>query len=152
MTTAIQPEVPEGRDADAAQSAYPAGTRPVFAPGAQVRIRHEQWLVKSVSESRDGLMVEVSGVSSFVRGTDAIFYSGLDVIEVLDPRKTELVPDETSKHAKRVSTWRRSSARPRCRRPSTASPSPTPSSWTGSSISCAPPSWPCPCAIRSPGC
>ncbi|GAA0285799.1 DEAD/DEAH box helicase [Streptomyces polychromogenes] len=100
MTTAIQPEVPEGRDADAAQSAYRAGTRPVFAPGAQVRIRHEQWLVKSVSESRDGLMVEVSGVSSFVRGTDAIFYSGLDVIEVLDPRKTELVPDETSKHAK----------------------------------------------------
>ncbi|MEW5626565.1 DEAD/DEAH box helicase [Streptomyces hydrogenans] len=100
MTTAMQPEVPEGRDADPAQSAYPAGARPVFAPGAQVRIRHEQWLVKSVSESRDGLMVEVSGVSSFVRGTDAVFYSGLDAIEVLDPRKTQLVPDETSKHAK----------------------------------------------------
>ncbi|MFI8342812.1 DEAD/DEAH box helicase [Streptomyces sp. NPDC085639] len=100
MTTAMQPEVPEGRDADLAQSAYPAGARPVFAPGAQVRIRHEQWLVKSVSESRDGLMVEVSGVSSFVRGTDATFYSGLDVIEVLDPRKTRLVPDDTSKHAK----------------------------------------------------
>ncbi|WP_411072971.1 DEAD/DEAH box helicase [Streptomyces sp. cmx-4-25] len=100
MTTAMQPEVPEGRDADPAQSAYPAGARPVFAPGAQVRIRHEQWLVKSVSESRDGLMVEVSGVSSFVRGTDAIFYSDLDVIEVLDPRKTRLVPDDTSKHAK----------------------------------------------------
>ncbi|MFV5992722.1 DEAD/DEAH box helicase [Streptomyces sp. NPDC056231] len=100
MTTAMQPEVPEGRDADEAQSAYPAGARPAFAPGAQVRIRHEQWLVKSVSGSRDGLMVEASGVSSFVRGTDAIFYSGLDVIEVLDPRKTQLVPDETSKHAK----------------------------------------------------
>ncbi|MFD5766691.1 DEAD/DEAH box helicase [Streptomyces sp. NPDC127049] len=100
MTTAMQPEVPEGRDADPAQSAYPAGARPVFAPGAQVRIRHEQWLVKSVSESRDGLMVEVSGVSSFVRGTDAVFYSNLDAIEVLDPRKTRLVPDETSKHAK----------------------------------------------------
>ncbi|MFC8896948.1 DEAD/DEAH box helicase [Streptomyces cinereoruber] len=100
VTTAMQPEVPEGRDADPAQSAYPAGARPVFAPGAQVRIRHEQWLVKSVSESCDGLMVEVSGVSSFVRGTDAIFYSGLDVIEVLDPRKTRLVPDDTSKHAK----------------------------------------------------
>ncbi|XXZ48073.1 SNF2-related protein [Streptomyces cavourensis] len=100
MTTAMQPEVPEGRDADPAQSVHPAGARPVFAPGAQVRIRHEQWLVKSVSGSRDGLMVEVSGVSSFVRGTDAIFYSGLDVIEVLDPRKTRLVPDDTSKHAK----------------------------------------------------
>ncbi|MFI8768906.1 DEAD/DEAH box helicase [Streptomyces sp. NPDC053792] len=100
MTTAMQSEVPEGRDAAPAQSAYPAGARPAFAPGAQVRIRHEQWLVKSVSESRDGLMVEVSGVSSFVRGTDAIFYSGLDVIEVLDPRKTQLRPDDTSKHAK----------------------------------------------------
>ncbi|TVL91037.1 DEAD/DEAH box helicase [Streptomyces sp. SAJ15] len=100
MTTSMQPEVPEGRDVDPAQSAYPAGARPVFAPGAQVRIRDEQWLVKSVAESRDGLMVKVSGVSSFVRGTDAVFYSGLDRIEVLDPRKTRLVPDETSKHAK----------------------------------------------------
>lgn len=100
MTTAMQPEVPEARDADAEQSAYPAGARPIFAPGAQVRIRHEQWLVKSVADSRDGLMVEVSGVSPFVRGTDAVFYSGLDLIEVLDPRKTQLVPDDTSKHAK----------------------------------------------------
>ncbi|MCX4775152.1 DEAD/DEAH box helicase [Streptomyces sp. NBC_01285] len=100
MTTAMQPEVPEGRDAEPAQSAYPTGTSPVFAPGAQVRIRHEQWLVKSVSESRDGFMVEVSGVSSFVRGTDAVFYSGLDAIKVLDPRKTRLEPDGTSKHAK----------------------------------------------------
>jgi ERCC4-related helicase len=96
----MQPEVPEARDADAEQSAYPAGARPVFAPGAQVRIRDEQWLVKSVAESRDGLMVEVSGVSPFVRGTDAVFYSGLDQIDVLDPRKTRLVPDDTSKHAK----------------------------------------------------
>jgi ERCC4-related helicase len=100
VTTAMQPEVPEGRDADAAPAQYPAGAKPVFAPGAHVRIRDEQWLVKSVSPSRDGLMVEVSGVSSFVRGTDAVFYSGLDHIEVLDPRKTRLVPDDTSKHAK----------------------------------------------------
>lgn len=71
-----------------------------FAPGAQVRIREEQWLVKSVAESRDGLMVEVSGVSPFVRGTDAVFYSGLDQIDVLDPRKTKLRPDDTSRHAK----------------------------------------------------
>lgn len=100
MTTAMQPEVPEARDADATESAYPAGARPAFAPGAQVRIRDEQWLVKSVAESRDGLMVEVSGVSAFVRGTDAVFYSDLDQIDVLDPRKTRLVPDDTSKHAK----------------------------------------------------
>jgi hypothetical protein len=29
-----------------------------------------------------------------------VFYSGLDHIEVLDPRKTRLKPDDTSKHAK----------------------------------------------------
>ncbi|MEI5135297.1 SNF2-related protein [Streptomyces libani] len=101
MTTAMQPaEVPEPRDADPAPPPYPTGAKPVLAPGAQVRIRDEQWLVKSVSESRDGLMVEVSGVSAFVRSTDAVFYSGLDQIDVLDPRKTRLVPDDTSKHAK----------------------------------------------------
>ncbi|GAA0965360.1 DEAD/DEAH box helicase [Actinocorallia libanotica] len=100
MTTAIQPEVPEARDADAARSTHPAGAGPGFAPGVQVRIRDEQWLVKSVADSRDGLMVEVSGVSSFVRGTDAVFYSDLDQIDVLDPRRTRLVPDDTSKHAK----------------------------------------------------
>ncbi|MFD8150157.1 DEAD/DEAH box helicase [Streptomyces sp. NPDC059720] len=100
MTTATQPEVPEAQGADAARSAHSAGARPVFAPGAQVRVRDEQWLVKSVAESADGLMVEVSGVSPFVRGTDAVFYSGLDQIDVLDPRKTRLVPDDTSKHAK----------------------------------------------------
>lgn len=101
MTTAMQPEVPEARgDADPAQPASPDDAKPAFAPGTQVRIRDEQWLVKSVAESRDGLLVEVSGVSPFVRGTDAAFYSGLDQIEGLDPRKTRLVPDDTSKHAK----------------------------------------------------
>ncbi|MEY9937028.1 DEAD/DEAH box helicase [Streptacidiphilus sp. MAP5-3] len=79
---------------------FPAGSKPAFAAGAQVRIRDEQWLVKSVSESHDGLMVEVSGVSAFVRGTDAVFYEDLDQIDVLDPRRTRLVADETSKHAK----------------------------------------------------
>ncbi|MFE7113833.1 DEAD/DEAH box helicase [Streptomyces sp. NPDC057654] len=97
MTTAKQPEIPEARDGAPAAS---PGTKAAFAPGAQVRVRDEQWLVKSVGESRDGLMLEVSGVSPFVRGTDAVFYEGLDQIDVLDPRRTRLVPDDTSKHAK----------------------------------------------------
>ncbi|MFD8784306.1 DEAD/DEAH box helicase [Kitasatospora sp. NPDC059599] len=98
MTTAPLPD--DSAAGTAEDSHFPAGAKPTFAPGAQVRIRDEQWLVKSVTESRDGLMVEVSGVSSFVRGTDAVFYQGLDQIDVLDPRKTDLVEDETSKHAK----------------------------------------------------
>ncbi|MEV0524010.1 DEAD/DEAH box helicase [Streptomyces sp. NPDC050439] len=97
MSTATSPELPQARDEEVHAA---AGVRPAFAPGAQVRIRDEQWLVKSVDESRDGLILEVSGVSSFVRGTDAVFYSGLDQIDVLDPRRTRLVPDETAKHAK----------------------------------------------------
>ncbi|MFE7634063.1 DEAD/DEAH box helicase [Kitasatospora sp. NPDC057518] len=98
MTTAPLPD--DSAAGTAEDSHFPPGAKPTFAPGAQVRIRDEQWLVKSVTESRDGLMVEVSGVSSFVRGTDAVFYQGLDQIDVLDPRKTDLVEDETSKHAK----------------------------------------------------
>ncbi|MFM9369906.1 DEAD/DEAH box helicase [Streptomyces sp. Da 82-17] len=89
--------MPEARNG--AQAASP-GTKAAFAPGAQVRVRDEQWLVKSVDESHDGLMIEVSGVSPFVRGTDAVFYQDLDQIDVLDPRRTRLVPDDTSKHAK----------------------------------------------------
>ncbi|MEN2423593.1 SNF2-related protein [Streptomyces rimosus] len=97
MTTGKQPEMPEARDVAPAAS---PGTKAALAPGAQVRVRDEQWLVKSVDESRDGLMLEVSGVSPFVRGTDAVFYEDLDQIDVLDPRRTRLVPDDTSKHAK----------------------------------------------------
>ncbi|MET9994207.1 DEAD/DEAH box helicase [Streptomyces mutabilis] len=81
--------------------ARPAGGAVSYAPGAQVRIRDEQWLVRKVAPTaRDGWMVEVTGVSSFVRGTDAVFYSLLDDIQVLDPRKTELVPDGSPNHRK----------------------------------------------------
>ncbi|WP_245588724.1 DEAD/DEAH box helicase [Actinoalloteichus caeruleus] len=73
-----------------------------YAPGAQVRIRDEQWLVKKVSNTRhDGWMLEVTGVSPFVRGTDAVFYEKLEKpsgIEVLDPRKTRLVADDSPNH------------------------------------------------------
>ncbi|MCX5206869.1 DEAD/DEAH box helicase [Streptomyces sp. NBC_00237] len=100
MTTAMQPEVPEASNAELERNGSSASLRPTFAPGAQVRIRDEQWLVKSVEESRDGLMVEVSGVSPFVRGTDSVFYAGLDQIDVLDPRRTRLVADDTARHAK----------------------------------------------------
>ncbi|MEW1599443.1 SNF2-related protein [Streptomyces sp. NPDC093808] len=43
-------------------------------------------------------MVEVTGVSSFVRGMDATFYDRLDVVQELDPRETELVPDDSPNH------------------------------------------------------
>ncbi|MET7533525.1 SNF2-related protein [Streptomyces goshikiensis] len=70
-----------------------------YAPGAQVLIRDELWLVRNCKDTKlDGWMVEVTGISSFVRGTDAVFYSLLDHIQVLDPRETRLVPDDSPNH------------------------------------------------------
>ncbi|MFF4521298.1 SNF2-related protein [Streptomyces bluensis] len=43
-------------------------------------------------------MVEVTGVSPFVRGRDAVFYDRLDVVQRLDPSETELVPDDSPNH------------------------------------------------------
>ncbi|WP_225631672.1 DEAD/DEAH box helicase [Streptomyces solaniscabiei] len=79
----------------------PRSRRPRFAPGSQVLVRDEQWLVKKVEPTRyDGWMVEASGVSSLVRGMDAVFYEKLDYIEPIDPDKTRLVPDPSPNHRK----------------------------------------------------
>ncbi|WP_433615370.1 SNF2-related protein [Dactylosporangium sp. CA-139114] len=70
-----------------------------FPPGAQVLVRDEQWLVRKATLTRqDGWMVEVTGVSPFVRGTDAVFFQRLDDIRVLDPRETVLVADDSPNH------------------------------------------------------
>ncbi|MPY39773.1 DEAD/DEAH box helicase [Streptomyces phyllanthi] len=69
-----------------------------YAPGAQVLIRDDLWLVRKCTSTRDGWMVEVTGISPFVRGMDATFYDRLDVVQELDPRETELVPDDSPNH------------------------------------------------------
>lgn len=75
------------------------GSRSGYAAGAQVLVRDELWLVRTVSLTElDGWMVEVTGLSSLVRGTDAVFYSKLDRIVALDPRDTELVADDSANH------------------------------------------------------
>lgn len=67
-----------------------------IAAGSQVVVRDEEWLVRSVRRTaRDGLRVEVTGSSELVRDQDAVFFTALDRIDVIDPRKTELVPDDT---------------------------------------------------------
>ncbi|WP_163508971.1 DEAD/DEAH box helicase [Fodinicola acaciae] len=78
---------------------HAVGGAPPCAPGAQVRIRDEQWFVKKISQVRPGSwMLEVTGVSAFVRGIDSTFYDELDEIEVLDPEKTRLVGDNSPNH------------------------------------------------------
>ncbi|MEV6986998.1 DEAD/DEAH box helicase [Sphaerisporangium sp. NPDC051017] len=70
-----------------------------YAPGAQVLIRDELWLVRKCTlTTRDGWMVEVTGISSFVRGLEATFYDRLDDVQELDPRETTLVPDDSPNH------------------------------------------------------
>ena len=66
-----------------------------YAPGSRVVIRDEEWLIRRADPSTDGgWLLTCDGVSDLVRGTTALFLSALeDHIEVLDPAKTELVPD-----------------------------------------------------------
>lgn len=66
-----------------------------FAPGARAVIRDEEWLIRRVDPSADGgHLLTCDGISDLVRGQTALFLTELeDTIEVLDPAKTELVPD-----------------------------------------------------------
>lgn len=77
-------------------SATPTALLDQIAGGAQVVVRDEEWLVRSVQQTpSDGLMVRCTGTSSLVRDTDATFFTSLDHIEPLRPEDTVLVPDET---------------------------------------------------------
>ncbi|WBB62561.1 DEAD/DEAH box helicase [Streptomyces sp. WMMC500] len=90
-----------GVSADAPSDAGRRSRRSGFAPGSQVLVRDEQWLVKKVEPTKyDGWMVEASGISALVRGMDAVFYEKLDHIEPIDPVKTRLVPDSSPNHRK----------------------------------------------------
>ncbi len=66
-------------------------------PGAQIVVRDEEWLVRSVRGTGQRQRIDASGISELVRDQDAVFYTGiegiLDEVTVLDPRKTQLVPD-----------------------------------------------------------
>lgn len=66
-----------------------------YALGSRVVIRDEEWLIRRADPSTDGgWLLTCDGVSDLVRGTTALFLSALeDQIEILDPAKTELVPD-----------------------------------------------------------
>ncbi|MFE6909382.1 SNF2-related protein [Streptomyces erythrochromogenes] len=68
-----------------------------YPPGAQILVRDEQWLVRnSMPTEHDGEKIEALGVSEFVRDEEAVFFSGIDAVELLDPEKTRLVPDTSS--------------------------------------------------------
>ncbi|MDP2431126.1 MAG: DEAD/DEAH box helicase [Pseudomonadota bacterium] len=68
-----------------------------FAPGARAVIRDEEWLIRRVDPAVDGgWLLTCDGISELVRGQSAMFLTSLeDAIDILDPAKTELVPDDT---------------------------------------------------------
>ena len=70
----------------------------LYAPGARVVIRDEEWLVRRVDPSSDGgFLLSCDGVSELVRGRNSQFLTKLeDEIIALDPAKTELVADTSS--------------------------------------------------------
>lgn len=77
------------------QGAKPRETR--FPPGAQILVRDEEWLVRNTAQTdHDGERIDAVGVSEFVRDEEAVFFSGIDRVELLDPEKTRLVPDTSS--------------------------------------------------------
>ena len=66
-----------------------------YAPGSRAEIRDEEWLIRRVDPSADGgWLLTCEGISDLVRGQSSLFLTELeDGIEVLDPAKTQLVPD-----------------------------------------------------------
>jgi hypothetical protein len=68
-----------------------------FAPGARVRVRDEEWVVRLARPTvANDFEVQVTGLSELVRGKQATFVTGLDTVEELNPEETRLVHDQSA--------------------------------------------------------
>ena len=71
----------------------------IFAPGARLLIRDEEWLVKTaLPTNTGGTAVRVVGLSELVRNHEAIFLTELDKIVELKPEETNLVADDSPQY------------------------------------------------------
>lgn len=71
----------------------------VYAPGARVVIRDEEWIVRSTQmTSEGGNAVRVVGLSELVRGKEAIFLDEIDAVTVLAPEQTDLVHESSPQY------------------------------------------------------
>ena len=75
---------------------------PVIAPGARVVVRDAEWVVRRVDRTvEDSQQLTCDGISEMVRGEVGVFSKHLDrKIQILDPAKTQLVPDTSPQFAK----------------------------------------------------
>ncbi|WP_255303768.1 helicase-related protein [Georgenia sp. 311] len=70
------------------------------AAGSVVVVRDQEWLVTNVERASDGWFVHVQGLSELVRDTEATFSTALDDIQEADPRKTQVVADDSPGYRK----------------------------------------------------
>jgi len=78
-------------------------TNLAIAPGSTVVVRDAEWLVTNVSETSDGPLLHVQGLSELVRGTTAQFFVSIEEqhgtgVQVLDPTEAQVVADTSSKY------------------------------------------------------
>lgn len=79
---------------DAPQDSAPQEAK--YPPGSQIEVRDEEWLVRNVTGTdHDGDRIDVVGVSEFVRDQEAVFFTELDNVQLLDPRRTKLTADDS---------------------------------------------------------
>lgn len=73
------------------------------APGSTVVIRDAEWLVTNVTDTSDGRLLHVQGLSELVRDTTAQFFVSIETqhgsgIEVLDPAEATVTADASPKY------------------------------------------------------
>ena len=68
----------------------------LLAPGSQVVVRDEEWVIRARGATETmGLKILVVGTSELVRDQEATFFTALDKVQPLDPNDTKLVTDDT---------------------------------------------------------
>nr|WP_244363380.1 DEAD/DEAH box helicase [Streptomyces aquilus] len=61
-----------------------------------MEVRDEEWLVRNVTHTaHDGDKIEAVGVSEFVRDQEAVFFTNLDDVQLMDPSRTKLTSDDS---------------------------------------------------------
>lgn len=95
MTPADASKAASATPSPNATPGQPTTDSTVYAPGLTVRVRDELWLITKVTQSVDGYLLTVRGLSDFVRDSTASFYTAIDTVEVVDPARVRVVPDDS---------------------------------------------------------
>lgn len=86
--------------------AVAAGAIDSWAVGMRVQARDEEWVVSQVEHTaKDGMRLEVTGVSLLVREQRAVFFTKLDDVIPLRPEDTTLVADDSPQFRRSRLYW-----------------------------------------------